>query len=93
MENFKKNMLFYIILLLFTINWLSYFIDFFHSFLGIDLGGSFIIDVVILLLIIILLFINSFKISKVKYVSIILVTIIILIKNYYLYEYLKNWRL
>lgn len=90
MVDFKKNKLWYVILLLFVINWLCYF---FHSVIGIGVFQSFIIDIITLLLMFVLLWINHFKISIYKYVCVILIIIIILIKNYYLYQYFKNFSL
>lgn len=88
MENFKKNKLWYSIILLFIVNWLCYF---FHSIIGIGIFQSFVIDSIILLLIFALLSINHFKISVYKYVNVILIIIITLIKNYFLYQFLNNF--
>lgn len=88
MENFRKNKLWYFILSLFIINWLTYF---FHSLIGIGVVQSFIIDVLTILLIFIFLIVKRFKISTYFYIYIILIVLIIILKNYFLYQYLDNF--
>ena len=88
MENFRENKLWYFILLLFIINWLTYF---FHSLIGIGVVQSFIIDVLTLVLILILIFVKKFKISIFIYINLFLIVLLIIMKNYFLYQYLENF--